>query len=92
MPEIEGVYSGVHGRISMTKFLKFLFQILVPTKSTIGFVSNFKKFSFRRCRRFFPNFNIIEFNCKGVTFAGSKGVEIVCFFLNLSKVIFSPKT
>jgi hypothetical protein len=37
-----------------------LFQIVVPSKSTVGFGSNLKKFLFRRCRRFSPNFSIIR--------------------------------
>jgi hypothetical protein len=38
-----------------------LFQIVVPPKSTVGFVSNLKQSLFRRCRRFSPNFSIIGF-------------------------------
>ncbi len=41
------------------KALGVLFQIVFLPKSTVGFLSNFKKFLFRRCRRFSPNFNII---------------------------------
>jgi hypothetical protein len=37
-----------------------LFEIVVPPKSTVGFVSNLKNFMFGRCRRFSPNFNIIK--------------------------------
>jgi len=68
-----------------------LFQIVFPFKSTIGFASNLKKFLCRRCRRFSPNFSIIGFVVKVLHLPKVEGVEIVCFFLNLSKVIFSPK-
>jgi hypothetical protein len=33
--------------------------MVVPPKSTVGFVSNLKEFLFRRCRRFSLNFSII---------------------------------
>jgi len=52
-----------HGKISMIKPL-FLFQIVVPPKSTVGFVSNLKQFLFRRCRKFSPNFSIIDLAVK----------------------------
>jgi hypothetical protein len=68
-----------------------LFQIVFPPKSTIGFVSNLKQFLFRRCRRFSPNFSIIGFVLRELHLPEVEGVEIVCFFLNLNKVIFSPK-
>jgi hypothetical protein len=38
-----------------------LSQIVVPPKSTVGFVSNLKKFMFRRRKRFSPKFSIIGF-------------------------------
>jgi hypothetical protein len=41
------------------KASRVLFQIVVPPKSTIGFVSNLKQYLFRKCRRFSPNFNIM---------------------------------
>jgi hypothetical protein len=62
-----------------------LFQIVVPPKSTVGFVSNLKKFLFRRCRRFSPNFSLMGFVVKELHLLEVEGVEIVYFFLNLSK-------
>ncbi len=38
-----------------------LFQLVVPPKSTVGFVLNLNQFLFRRHRRFSPNFSIIGF-------------------------------
>jgi hypothetical protein len=51
-----------------------LFQIVVPLKSTLGFVSNSKKFLFRRCRRFFPNFSIIGFAVRELHLPEVEGV------------------
>jgi hypothetical protein len=62
-----------------------LFQIVVPPKSIVGFVSNLKKLLFRRCRRFSPNFIIIGFVVRELHLPEVEGVEIVYFFLNLSK-------
>jgi hypothetical protein len=62
-----------------------LFQIVVPPKSIVGFVSNLKEFMFRRCRRFSPNFSIIGFSMRELHLLEVEGVEIVYFFLNLSK-------
>jgi hypothetical protein len=62
-----------------------LFQIVVPPKSIIGFVSNLKKFMFRRCKRFFPNFSIVGFDVRELHLPEVEGFEIVYFFLNLSK-------
>jgi hypothetical protein len=68
-----------------------LFQIVVPPKSIVGFMSNSKQFLFKRCKKFFPNFSIIGFAIRELHLPEVEGVEFVCFFLNLSKVIFSPK-
>jgi hypothetical protein len=43
------------------KAFGFLFQLVVPPKSIVGFVSNLIQFLFRRCSRFSPNFIIIRF-------------------------------
>jgi len=50
------------------------FQIVVAPKSTIGFVSNFKKFLFKRCRRFSSNFSIIGLAIRELHLPGVKGV------------------
>jgi hypothetical protein len=90
LPEVEGVImkfmEDFHDKAS-----GILFQMIVPFKSTVEFVLNFKQFLFRRCRRFFSNFNIIDLAVKELHLPEVEGVEIVYFFLNLSKVIFSPK-
>jgi hypothetical protein len=57
-----------------------LFQIVVPPKSIVGFVSNFKKFLFRRCRRFSPNFNTIDLAVRELQLLEVEGVEFVYFF------------
>jgi hypothetical protein len=71
---VEGVCSGVHGRISMTKPLEFLFQIVVPPKYTIRFLSNLKKHLFRRCKRLSVNFNIIGLAVRELHLPRVKGV------------------
>jgi hypothetical protein len=62
-----------------------LSQIVVPPKSTIGFVSNLKQFMLSRCKRFSPNFSIIGFVVRELHLLEVEGVEMVYFFLNLSK-------
>jgi hypothetical protein len=62
-----------------------LFEIVVPPKSTVGFVSDLKKFMFRRCKSFSPNFRIIGFAVRELHLPEVEGFEIVYFFLNLSK-------
>jgi hypothetical protein len=62
-----------------------LFQIIVPSKSTVGFGSNLKQVLFRRCRRFSPNFSIIGFVVRELHLLEVEGVEFVYFFLNISK-------
>jgi hypothetical protein len=57
----------------------------------MGFVSNLKEFLFRRCRRFSPNFNIFGLVVKELHLLEVEGVELSIFFLNISKVIISPK-
>jgi hypothetical protein len=42
----------------------------------MGFVSNFKKFLFRRCRRFSPNFNIIGLVVKELHLPEVEGVIV----------------
>jgi hypothetical protein len=60
------------------KTFEFLFKIIVPLKSAVGFVSNLKKFKFRRCRRFSQNFSIIGVVVRELHLLEVKGVEIVC--------------
>jgi hypothetical protein len=67
------------------KASRVLFQIFVPSRSTVGFVSNLKQFLFRRCKLFSPHFSIIEFAVKELHLLEVEGVEFVCFFFNLSK-------
>jgi len=73
------------------KASKVLFQIIVPPKSNVGFLSNLKKFLCRRCRSFSPNFSIIRFVINELHLSKVEGIEIVYFFPNLSKLIFIPK-
>jgi hypothetical protein len=51
-----------------------LFQIVVPPKSTIGFVSNLKQFLFRKCRRFSLDFSIIGFAVRELHLPKVEGV------------------
>jgi hypothetical protein len=51
-----------------------LFQIIVPPKSTVGFVSNLKKLLFKRCRRFSSNFSIIGFAVRELHLLEVEGV------------------
>ncbi len=62
------------------KALGVLFQIVVFPKSTVGFVSNFNQFFFRRCRRVSPNFNTIGVVVRELHLLEVEGVEFVCFF------------
>ncbi len=55
-----------HGRkmcvaSTYSKASKFFVQLVIPPKSTVGFVSNLHRFKFGRCKRFSPNFCIIGF-------------------------------
>ncbi len=52
----------------------FLVQIIFPPKSTVGFMSNLNQFLFRRCKSFFPNFNIIGFAMRGLHLLEVEGV------------------
>jgi hypothetical protein len=56
-----------------------LFQIVVPLKSIVGFVSNLKQFLFRRCRRFSLNFSIIEFDVRELHLPEVKGLKLFVF-------------
>jgi len=75
----------------MTKPLDFFFQIIVPPKSTVGFVSNLKKFLFKRCRRFSSNFSIIGLVVRELHLSEVEGVELSFFFPQSKQVINSPK-
>jgi hypothetical protein len=52
----------------------FFVQLVVPLKSTVGFVPNLNWFLFRRCRRFFPNFSIIRFAVRELHLLEVEGV------------------
>jgi hypothetical protein len=54
----------------------FLVQIMFFPKSTVGFVSNLKKFLFRRCTRFSSNFSIIGFVVRELHLLEVKGVIV----------------
>jgi hypothetical protein len=70
----------------------FLFKIIVPLKSTVGFVSNFKKYYFRRCRRFFKNFSIIGVAIRELHLPEVEGVEtIYVCSSNLVKIVLSSE-
>jgi len=80
LPEVEGVImefmEGFHDKAPGV-----LFQIVVPPKFTVGFVSNLKQFTFRRCKRFCPNFSIIKFAIRELHLPEVEGIEIVYFSL-----------
>ncbi len=63
----------------------FLFQLVVPLKSTVGFLSNLNQFLFKRCKRFSPNFSIIEFAVRELHLLEVEGLNLFVFSLNLSK-------
>jgi hypothetical protein len=68
-----------HGRklcvaSTCSKASECLFQLFVPLKSTIRFVSNINQFLFRRCRRFSPIFNIIGFAVRELHLLEVEGV------------------
>jgi hypothetical protein len=50
-----------------SKAFGFLVQLIVPPKSTVGFVSKLNHFYFGRCKRFLSNFSIIGFAVKSYT-------------------------
>jgi hypothetical protein len=64
-----------------------LFKIIVYLKSTIGFVKNFKNFEFRRCKISSKKFSIIGFVARELHLLEVEGVETVCFFSNLVKIV-----
>jgi hypothetical protein len=49
-------------------------KIIISLRSTIGFVSNFKQFNFRRCKMFFQNFNNIKVVARELHLLKVKGV------------------
>jgi hypothetical protein len=51
-----------------------LFQIVFPPKFIVGFVSNFKQFFLRRCRRYSPNFSIVGFALRELRLLEVEGV------------------
>jgi len=54
----------------------FLFQLVVPPKSTVGFVLNLNQFYFERCRRSSKNFSIIDFAIREVHLLEVEGVVV----------------
>ncbi len=54
----------------------FLVQLVVPPKSTVGFVSNLNQFYFERCKRFSPNFSIIGFVVRELHWLEVEGVVV----------------
>jgi hypothetical protein len=64
----------------------FLFKIVVPLKFTVGFVSNFKQFQFRRCKMFSQNFSIIGFVANELHLLEVEGVELPVFCSNIVKI------
>jgi hypothetical protein len=70
----------------------FLFRIVVPLKSTVGFVSNLKKSYFKRCKRFSQNFSIIGVTVRELHLPEVEGVEtIYVCSSNLVKIVLSSK-
>jgi hypothetical protein len=63
----------------------FLFKIVVSLKFTIGFVSNFKQFQFRKCKMFFQNFNVIGFVARELHLLEVEGVDYFFFIQIWSK-------
>ncbi len=72
----------------MKKASIFLFRIVVSLKFIVRFVSNFKLFQFGRCKIFSTKFNIIGVAAKELHLLEVEGVEIICFFSNLVKIIY----
>ncbi len=72
--------SGVYGRISMNKPLNSYLELIFFLKSTVGFVSNFKKIQFRKCKISSKKFSIIGVATRELHLLEVEGVEIVCFF------------
>ncbi len=70
-----------HGRklcvaSTCNKISGFLFQLVVPPKSIVGFVSNLNQFYFERCRKLSPNFSIIGFVVRELHWLEVKGVVV----------------
>jgi hypothetical protein len=70
-----------HGRklcvaSTCSKTSRFLVQLVVPPKSTVGFVSNLNQFYFERCKRFSPNFSIIRFAIRELHWLEIEGVVV----------------
>jgi hypothetical protein len=81
-----------HGRklcvaSTCSKASEFLFQLVVPPKSTVGFVSNLNLSYFERYRRFSPNFCIVGVIVRELHLLEVEGVELSIFSFNLSKVV-----
>jgi hypothetical protein len=51
-----------------------LFQIVVPPKSIVGFVSNLNQFLFKRFKKFSQNFSIIKFTVRELHLPEVEGV------------------
>jgi len=69
------------------KTLGFLIKIVVALRSTVRFFSNLILFQFKSCRRFSQNFNFIGFAARELHLLEVEGVEIVCFFFSLVKIV-----
>jgi hypothetical protein len=68
-----------HGRklcvaSTCSKASRFLVQLIVLPKSTIGFVPNLNQFLFRKCKKFSPNFSIIGFAVRELHLLEVEGV------------------
>jgi len=69
----------------------FLLQLIVPSKSTVGFVSKLNQFYFGRCKRFSQNFSIIGVTIRELHLLEVEGVELSIFSFNLGNVVSSSK-
>jgi hypothetical protein len=73
-----------HGRklcvaSTCSKASGFLFQLVVPLKSIVGFLSNLNQLLVRRCRRFSPNFSIIGFTVRELHLLEVEGLNLFVF-------------
>jgi hypothetical protein len=59
--------------------------MVVPLRSIVKFVSNLKKYWFKRCRTYFQNFNIIGAVARELHLLKLMGVEIFFIFQIWSK-------
>ncbi len=70
-----------HGRklcvtSACSKASGILVQLVIPFKSTVGFVSKLNQFKFERCKRFSQNFSIIGVGVRELHWLEVEGVVV----------------